>query len=74
MRWRQVIVLWIVLLGLGTEYWLVERPRKATPEVEATRPRFLPVEPDDVREVRISRGGRTVISRRGAEGWLTARQ
>ena len=69
MRWRQVIVLWIVLIALGGEYWLVERPRKAKPEAEATRPRFLAVEPDDVREVRISRGGRTVISRRGVEGW-----
>jgi hypothetical protein len=68
-RWRQVIVLWIVLLGLGGEYWLVERPRRATPEAEATRPRFLAVEADDVREVRISRGGRTVVSRRSAEGW-----
>lgn len=69
MRWRQVIVLWIVLLALGTEYWLVERPKHAKPEAEQARPRFLAVEPDDVREVRITRGGRTVVSRRGPEGW-----
>ena len=73
MRWRQVAVAYLVLAGLAAEYWLVERPR-ARPERETSpepaRPRFLPVlSPADVREVRLTRGDRTVVSRREAEGW-----
>jgi hypothetical protein len=63
------MVLWIVLLVLGGEYWMVERPKQGYPTAERVRPRFLALEPDDVREVRLSREGRTVVSRRDATGW-----
>lgn len=69
MGWRQVVVFWVVLLVLAGEYWFVERPKQGRPPAEQTRPRFLPVEADDVREVRLSRDGRTVVSRRDASGW-----
>jgi hypothetical protein len=72
-RWRPVVLAYLLLAGLAAEYWLVERPR-ARPEREAApepaRPRFLPVlSPADVREVRLTRDGRTVVSRREADAW-----
>ena len=69
MRWRQVLLLYAVLGGLGAEYWLVERRRVEPEEAEQARPRFLPVEPAELREIRLLRDGRTVVSRRGASGW-----
>ena len=69
MRWRQVIVLYAVAAGLGAEYWLVERSREAAPPSRPRRQRFLPVRPDDVRELRLVRGGRTIVSRRVDGRW-----
>jgi hypothetical protein len=72
-RWRQVVVAYAVVAGLAAEYWLVERPRpRPEPETahEPARPRFLPVlSPADVREVRLTRDGRTIISRREEGAW-----
>lgn len=68
MRWRQVIVLYLVLGALGAEYWLVER-RRAPASTETPRQRFLPIAADAVREVRLARGGRHVLSRRDGAGW-----
>jgi hypothetical protein len=69
MRWRQVVLLYGVLALLAAEYWLVERrpgpPRSARPP----RERFLTVRPDEVREVRLRRGDRTVVSRRADGRW-----
>ena len=70
MRWRQVTVAYVVLAALGAEYWLVERRRVPSAESVAARPRFVPVGAGDVREVRLSRGGRTVVSRREHGGWV----
>src|SRR5437867_4598030 len=69
MRWRQVILAYVVLAGLGAEYVLVERQRQPEPEAQTPRPRFIPVQPGELQEVRLSRGGRTVVSRREASGW-----
>jgi len=68
-RWRQVIVLYVVLAVLGGEYWLVERRRVVQATAQPARRRFLRIEPGELREVRLLRGGRTVVSRRAAGGW-----
>lgn len=69
MRWRQVIVLYVVAATLGGWYWFVERhPAPAT--VEERRRPFLQLEADALREVRLHRDGRTVVSRREGEGWV----
>lgn len=69
MRWRQVIVLWIVLAVLGAEYWLVERPRPAEVEMPSRR-RFVTLDADAIREVRVRRGDRTVVARRDGARWV----
>jgi hypothetical protein len=68
MRWRQVILLYLVLGALGAEYWLVER-RQVPADARPERRRFLALGAGDVREVRLARGGRTIVSRRVDGGW-----
>jgi hypothetical protein len=68
-RWRGVLLCWVVLGALVAEYWLVERPHARRVDATPTRPRFVPVRPGEVREVRLSRDGRTVVSRREGGGW-----
>src|SRR5436309_13321400 len=73
MRWRQVVVLYLVLAALAGEYWFVERrgePRGVTEA--AAPPPFLRLHPTTLREIRLVRGGRTVVTRREGEGWTTA--
>jgi hypothetical protein len=69
-RWRQVVVLYVVLGALAVA-WMVLEPRR--PEIEAdvppTRPRFLAVARDDVVEVRVERAGRAVTFRRAGDRW-----
>jgi hypothetical protein len=67
-RWRQVVLLYAVLGVLGGEYWFVER-RRVPPPDRPERRRFLPLEAGDVREVRLRRGGRTVVARRAEGAW-----
>jgi hypothetical protein len=67
--WGRVILCWVVLAGLVAEYWLVERPHARRVETAPARPRFVHVRPGDVREVRLSREGRTVVSRRQGSAW-----
>lgn len=71
MRWRHVALVWIVCAGLGAEYWLVERRPTPAADTEPARPRFIPVGPAEAREVRLSRDGRTVLSRRDGGGAWT---
>jgi len=69
MRWRSVVLAWGVCLALGAEYATFERgPRSESVPAEAVRPRFLPIGAADVREVRLSRDGRTIVSRRQGTG------
>jgi hypothetical protein len=64
-RWRGVVIAWVVCLALAGEYWAFERrPREPVAQPESARPRFLPIRPADVRELRLSREGRTIVSRR----------
>jgi len=70
MRWRQVIGLWVVLAALAAEYWFVERRHEPVAGERAPlRPRLVPVRPGEAREVRLTRGDRTVVLRRGGTGW-----
>ena len=72
MRWRQVVLLYVVLAALAAEYWFVER-RHPLPRPEEERParqRLVAVGPDDLREIRLNRGGRAVVSRRAGTGWV----
>lgn len=69
MSWRQVVVLWAVFAALGAEYALVERPAAPPPPAHPARERFLHVDPGDVREIRLVRNGRTVVSQRHGDRW-----
>jgi hypothetical protein len=68
-RWRDVVILWVVCLALGGEYWLVERRPEPAAETTPVRPRFLPLRAADARELRLSRGGRAIVSRREGAAW-----
>ena len=70
MRWRQVVVLYGILGALGAEYWLVERRRPPTPAGRPPHERVLPMEADEVREIRLRHGGRAVVLRRSPDGWV----
>lgn len=70
MRWRQVVLLYVVLGALAGEYWFVER--RVEPEAVAepdAPPPFLRLGPAELREIRLTRGGRTVIARRDGAAW-----
>jgi hypothetical protein len=69
MRWRQVLLLWAVCLALAAEWTLVERRRPPADAAPVARPLFLDVDPAAMREVRITRDGRTVVVARRGEGW-----
>ena len=69
MGWRPVIVAYAVLAALLAEYALLERRAVRHDEETPVRPRFIRLDPDAVRAVRLTRDGRTVVSRRGAGGW-----
>jgi hypothetical protein len=68
-RWRQVVLLYAVLALLAGEYWLVERRRVERPTTHPVRERVLPLQAEDLREVRLRRGGRTIVSRREGGVW-----
>jgi hypothetical protein len=68
-RWRQVVLLYAVLALLAGEYWLVERRRVEPPATHPVRERILPLQVEDLREVRLRRGGRTIVSRREGGVW-----
>ena len=70
MGWRQVLVLYLVLGGLAAEYVLIERPRPPAPHGLPARQRFLPLQADELRQLRLDQGGRTVVSRRSGGRWL----
>ena len=69
MRWRQVVVLYLVLAALAAEYWLVERRREPPAPGRPARQRFLALGPGALREIRLLRGGRTIVSRRAGDHW-----
>ena len=70
MRWRQVIFLYVVLALLAGEYFVRERPGDAPAATEPrTKPHFLDLQPADVRELRLIRSGRTVVSRLNDGRW-----
>jgi hypothetical protein len=67
--WRRVALLWVVCGLLAAEWALVERRRpEVVPEV-AARPRFVPVDATALREVRLTRDGRTIVARRAGDVW-----
>ena len=70
MRWRQVRLLYVVLGALAAEYWFVERrvEPQAMSEPDAPPP-FLRLRPAELREIRLVRGGRTIICRRDGAAW-----
>jgi hypothetical protein len=68
-RWRQVVLLYAVLAALGVEYWLVERSAPPPARARPARQRFLAVRADDLRELRLVRGDRRVVSQRAAGRW-----
>jgi hypothetical protein len=70
MRWRQVVLLYVVFAVLAALY-ARERPATAVGEpARQARPRFLQVAAADVSAIRLVRGSRAVSLRREGEDWL----
>ena len=69
MRWRQVGLLYLVAAALAAEYVLVEQERPQGKQGRAPRARLLDVGTDDIREIRLHHGGRTVVTRRSEGRW-----
>ena len=69
MRWRQVGVLYLVAGAMGVAYWAGTGRPVPVVAVHPARRRFLEVEVGQVRELRLARGGRTVVFRRDGERW-----
>jgi hypothetical protein len=69
-------LLYVVLAALAGDYWLRERRQPPRPrDTEESRPPrlpFLAVEPGEVREVRLVRRGRTIVSRVSDGRWAIA--
>jgi hypothetical protein len=68
-RWRQVIVLYVVLGALAGGYWHVTQVPPTRSAGQPARPRFLPVEAEQVDEIQLEREGRALVARREAGGW-----
>jgi len=68
-RWRQVILLYVVAAGLGGWYWFVERQVKPAPPSES-RARFLQIDGERLREIRLRRPGQAMVGRRDGVGWV----
>jgi hypothetical protein len=68
-RWRQVVLLWIVAVALGAQYWFVDqhRPEPDAPQ-EVVRPKLVQIDPDAVTSIRLTRGGRTLVVQRPDDG------
>lgn len=68
MRWRQVVVLYVVLGGLAIAWW-TGGVRTAPPHEAPVRRRFLPLGEAPIEELTLERRGRTVRARRAGERW-----
>jgi hypothetical protein len=69
MRWRQVLLLYVVAAGMGGWYWLVERQPVEVPKSDGRRP-FLELDAHGLREVRVRRPDRQMVSRWDGDGWV----
>jgi len=69
MRWRQLIVLYIVAASMGGWYWFVERQPTELPKSDDRRP-FLQLDARGLREVRARRLGHEMVSRWNGDGWV----
>jgi hypothetical protein len=69
MRWRQVILLYSVAVALGGWYWAVGHQQPEAPKREERR-RFLNLDTERLREVRVRRAGSVMVSRWDAGAWV----
>lgn len=69
MRWRQVIVLYLVLGGLAVAWFRGGGPVPPPPGEAPARRRFLPLGEGPIQEVTLQRRGRTVRARREGDRW-----
>jgi hypothetical protein len=71
MRWRQVVLVWLVAASLGAQYFLIDRRRPTVhPAERPVRRRLLAEFPREVVVgVRLERGGRSVALRRHDDAW-----
>lgn len=68
MRWRQVVILWLVFAALVVQWRIDERSEQ--PERPGTgRPRFLQLAAGDVIGLRLARGGRALVLARTGDQW-----
>jgi hypothetical protein len=68
-RWRQVVVLYVVLGGLAIAWWTGGGPPTPPAGEAPARRRFLPLGDARIREVTLQRRGRVVRARREGERW-----
>ena len=69
MRWRQVILLYAVAVALGGWYWTVGQHLSETPKTQDRR-RFLNLDAQGVREIRVRRPDSVMVSRWDGGGWV----
>jgi hypothetical protein len=70
MRWRQVGLLYVVLVVLAVLYARERPPAPGRDMAHPPRPRFLQVAAGDVEAIRLVRGGRAVSLRREGRDWI----
>lgn len=71
MRWRHVILLYVVAAALGAQYWFVERGR-ATSDApqDVQRAKLVALDPETVTAIRLQRGGRSLVMQRPDGRWV----
>lgn len=77
MRWRQVVLLYVVLAALAVDYLVLERretPSTPAEETIVSRPRFLDVAAADVVRLEMTRGPRRIVLERGGDGRWEVRE
>ncbi len=69
MRWRQVILLYVVAGLLAVDYFRAGTPAEEPAADSKARPRVLQLDLATVSEVMIEQAGRRVVARRDGDGW-----
>jgi hypothetical protein len=71
MRWRQVVLLYVVALVLAGAYFRPgARERAAEGAAEPRRPKLFALDVATLSEITIEHAGRRVVARRDGEGWV----
>lgn len=70
MSWRAIALSYAVLAVLAAYYFGFERPPRPHPVHRGARPHLVDFRADDIRELRLLRGGNRIVCRRKGERWV----